>query len=437
MAPNPPLMSQLAKEISLHTETITKYIEHGKWPHPSFDADGPPHPIPEAEAEDKLSAARDALIEATKALHALAVGPTETTRFFCTNEINLVGAMQVLCKFNVPQHVPIQGDISLRGLSGKTDMGEALLSRFLRMAAANYYFSEPRPGFFAHTAWSRLLASDEKMRACIWCRHAEMVPAVAKLPDAVERFPESAEPQETAFGLAFGDTFFGYKEKNPEHMVKFGLFVDAFAGGNAVDSAESIARAYAWGQLPRGSLVVDVGGGIGHISAAIARQHAHLEFNIQDFGDLAGESSALLEQKGVSDRARFSPHNFFDPQPEAARGAAVYFLRNILHNWSDPYCHRILKPIVEAMDHGSRIVICDIVLPEPNTIPKTQEAQVRALDLIMLSMFNAKERSHEDWQELFTSVDPRLKITAVVGRPELRRDCLIEARLVQPALLSK
>lgn len=108
----------------------------------------------------------------------------------------------------------------------------------------------------------------------------------------------------------------------------------------------------------------------------------------------------------------------------------MYFLRNILHNWSDLYCRRILKPIVEAMGPDSRIIICEIVLPQPNTVPKTQEAHVRILDLVMLSMFNAKERSYEDWQALFASVDGRLKITAVVGRPEMRRDCLIEARLV-------
>ena len=428
MASDTPLLCQLAEEISLHAQTLAEHLKSNNLPQPSFDVEGPLHPIP--ETDEKLSAARDALIEATKALHSLAVGPTETTRFFCVNEINLVGAMRVLCDFNVPQHVPLQGDISLSELSAKTGLNETLLPRFLRMASTNYYFCEPRPGFIAHTAWSRPLATDEKMRACIWFRHAEMGPAVAKLAEAVEKFPESAEPQETAFGLAFGDTFFGYKEKNPEHMVKFGLFVDAFAGGNAVDSAESIARAYAWEQLPRGSLVVDVGGGIGHISAAVARQHSHLEFRIQDFGDLADESNLLLQQQGISDRVRFSPHNFFDPQPETTRGAAVYFLRNILHNWSDLYCRRILKPIVEAMEQDSRIIICDIVLPQPNTTPKTEEAQVRALDLIMLSMFNAKERSYEDWQNLLASVDDRLKITAVVGRPELRRDCLIEARMV-------
>jgi AraC-like DNA-binding protein len=428
MASTTPILSQLAEEISHNTSIVVDYLKSNNLPQPSFDPDGPSHPIP--TSDEKLSAARYALIDASKALHALAVGPAETTRLFCFNELYLLGAMQVLCHFNVPQHVPVGGEISMGELSTRTGLSEELLARFLRMAAVNYYFREPRLGFVAHTAWSKTLASDEKMRACVWFRHAEMMPSVAKLVEAVEKFPGSAEPQDAAFSLAFGDTFFDYKEKHSDHMVKFGLFVNAFASGIEADTAESIARAYAWETLPAGSLVVDVGGGRGHISTAVAQEHVHLKFQVQDFGDLAEESGLLQQTAGVSDRVQFCPHSFFDPQPESSRGAAVYFLRNIMHNWPDLYCQKILKTIVEAMGPGSRLVICDIVLPEPNTIPGTQEARVRALDLTMLSMFNAKERSYRDWQELFTSVDARLRIVAVVGRPKLGTDSLIEAQLV-------
>jgi hypothetical protein len=235
-------------------------------------------------------------------------GPAETTRLFYFNEIYLVGAMQVLCRYNVPQHVPLQGTISMLELASKTGLGEGLLARFVRMAATGYYFTEPRPGFIAHTAWSKTLATDEKMTACVWFRHTEVMSSVAKLVEAVEKHPGSAEPQDVAFTLAFGDTFFDYKKKHSDRMVKFGLYADAFASGIEADTAESIARAYAWDGLPADSLVVDVGGGIGHISAAVAREHAHLKFQIQDFGDLAEESSVLLQENGVADRVRFHTH---------------------------------------------------------------------------------------------------------------------------------
>ncbi|KAK3296330.1 O-methyltransferase-domain-containing protein [Chaetomium fimeti] len=432
MSSSTSLLLKLAEEISRNTSVIVEHLNRNDLPQPSFDADGPSHPIPEANEE--LSAARHALIEASKALHTLAVGPSETTRLFYFKDIYFVGAMQVLCHFNVPQQVPVHGEISMGELSTKTGLDKGLLARFLRMAAVNYYFTEPRPEFIAHTAWSKTLATDPKMRACVWFRHSEMMPSVAKLVEAVETYtssPEAAEPRNTAFRLAFGDTFFDYKEKHQDHMVKFGQFVDAFASGIEADTAESFARAYTWETLPAGSLVVDVGGGIGHISTAVAQKHPLLRFQVQDFGDLAEESSLLRQSAGVSDRVQFCPHNFFDPQPETSREAAVYFLRNIMHNWPDMDCRRILKPIVEVMSPDSRLVVCDIVLPEPNTTPKTQEAQVRALDIVMLSMFNAKERSYEDWQDLFTSVDSRLRITAVIGRPKLGTESLIEARLMQ------
>ncbi|KHE84643.1 S-adenosyl-L-methionine-dependent methyltransferase [Neurospora crassa] len=364
------LLTTLADEISSSATLLSSHIESRRLPWPSFSADGPRQPI--CEDNEEVSRARTALIEATRTLHALAVGPVETTKHFCLNEIYLLGAMQVLCHFEIPQN----------------------------------------------------------MRACIWFRHAEMLPAVSKLVDMVKRYPDSPEPQNTAFSLEFGDTFFGYKERHPENMVKFGQFVDAFSGGSSADSAESIARAYPWETLPNRALVVDVGGGIGHISAALAQAHPHLRFQVQDFEHLRGAAEELMESKGVKDRVEFVSHNFFDPQPEPARRAAVYFMRNIVHNWPDLYCQRILKPIAESMGPESRIVNCDIVLPEPNSVPKAQDAVTRALDLTMLSMFNAKERSFDRWKELFASADGRLEITDMVGKPRMRMDSLVEARLL-------
>jgi len=427
MASNNPPLARLADEISRNTKILVDHLNLNAIPQPSFDADGPLRtPF---ESDPAASAARIALIEATKELHILALGPEETTRFFCFNEIYLLGAMQVLCHFKVPQNVPETGDVSFPELASRTGLSEALLPRFVRMAAANYYFSELRLGFVSHTPWSRTLAHDEGMQACVWFRYAEMLPAVAKFVEMVKEYPDSPEPQDTAFRIAFGDSFFGYKEKHPEHMLKFGQFVSAFASGETADSADSIAQAYAWDLLPEGSLVVDVGGGTGHISAAISRAHPHLRFQVQDFPDPQEECISLAKHHGVSGRVSFMPHNFFDPQPSVTQGAAVFFLRNILHDWSDVYCRRILKPIAEAMGPSSHIVISDIIQPQANTILKTQDARIRALDLTMLSMFNAKERSYEDWARLFASVDSRLRITEVIGKPMMRRDNLIEVRL--------
>lgn len=81
------------------------------------------------------------------------------------------------------------------------------------------------------------------------------------------------------------------------------------------------------------------------------------------------------------------------------------------------------------MTQDSRIIIADIVQPVPNSVPKTQDSRIRALDLTMLVMFNAKERSYDDWKKLLASADNRLQITGVVGKPRMKRDSLTEVRL--------
>ncbi|KAK0637408.1 S-adenosyl-L-methionine-dependent methyltransferase [Bombardia bombarda] len=417
-------LAQLAADISSNVAVLTEYIEANKLPQPSFDADGPSHPIPDDSGD--AAVARAALIEATKALHTLAVGPSETTIYFNLPELYFVGAMGTLCHYKIPQNVPLQGSISYAELASKTGFPENLLPRFVRMAAANYYFAEPQEGFVAHSAFSKPLAIDEKKQAAIWFRHTELIPTVAKLIDMVEQFPDSSEPTETAFHMAFGGTFFGHKETHIDHMIKFGYAMDTFTSGYS-DSGEAIAKAFAWEDLPEGSLVLDIGGGTGHIAAAIAEAHPHLKFEVQDYEKLGEESKKLMASRGLSDRVGFRVHSFFEPEP--VKGAAVYFFRNIFHDWSDLYCSKFLKHVVDAMGPDSRVVICDIVVPPVNTTSKIAASRVHALDLQMWSSFNAKERSEKDWEQLIASVDSRLTIEKVIGQPKMRRDSLTVLQL--------
>jgi hypothetical protein len=57
------------------------------------------------------------------------------------------------------------------------------------------------------------------------------------------------------------------------------------------------------------------------------------------------------------------------------------------------------------------------------------DATYRCFDLAMLAIANGKERDLEDWQNLLTRVDTRLKISNVI-QPFGSAMGLIEARLV-------
>ena len=61
-------------------------------------------------------------------------------------------------------------------------------------------------------------------------------------------------------------------------------------------------------------------------------------------------------------RVDFQPHDFFSPQP--VKDASVFILKQILHDWSDPYSSRILTELRKAARDDTKLLVVDnIVAP--------------------------------------------------------------------------
>lgn len=54
-------------------------------------------------------------------------------------------------------------------------------------------------------------------------------------------------------------------------------------------------------------------------------------------------------------------HNFFNEQPHG--DTSVFFLKHVLHNWSDSSCVEILKRLRDASGESTRLVIMDSAMP--------------------------------------------------------------------------
>lgn len=159
--------------------------------------------------------------------------------------------------------------------------------------------------------------------------------------------------------------------------------------------------------------VFQVGGNASATSIALAKAFPALRCIIQDLkAPINTARSKLLELPAdVSKRIEPHEHDFFTPQP--VKGADVYLLRMILHDWKDSEAVKILKQLVDAAKPDSRILIMDMVLPTPGSASRTLEAALRQKDLAMLHTFNAKEREVEDWQSVLQKADARLEIRAI------------------------
>ncbi|KAI0084943.1 hypothetical protein BDY19DRAFT_466740 [Irpex rosettiformis] len=202
------------------------------------------------------------------------------------------------------------------------------------------------------------------------------------------------------FNVAFNTKmrYFEWLEKS-ENAFRLKRFGKAMTGTAGWEVPGSVITAFPWHELPRRSVVVDVGGGIGSASMLLANAFPHLRFVIQDRPPVVEMGSAAWRARYPeildSGRAVFQPHDFFKPQPpfpatlncelltqesesasetegcetigrhgsERSAPPSVFLMRVITHDWPDSYVTRILLRLRQAAGANTRLVLADFVLP--------------------------------------------------------------------------
>ena len=104
----------------------------------------------------------------------------------------------------------------------------------------------------------------------------------------------------------------------------------------------------------------------------------------------------------------------------------------MLHDWPDSHALLILKALVPALKNGARILVSDSVIPPAGVLNAQDEKFVRYLDMQMLVLHNARERSEEDFKNLFEQADPRIKYQRVWRKGEsFAASTILEAKFVE------
>ncbi|KAG6013715.1 hypothetical protein E4U41_005009, partial [Claviceps citrina] len=132
-----------------------------------------------------------------------------------------------------------------------------------------------------------------------------------------------------------------------------------------------------------------MGGNQGYISMAIAEQFPSLSFQVQDLPGLRSDKTQAQVPAHLAGRVVLTTHDFFDEQTAVAD---AYLFRHIFHAFPDRAVVRILRQLVPALRPGARVIIHDVVLPPPGTVPPTEERTSRLLDVLMKTVCNGRER---------------------------------------------
>jgi hypothetical protein len=209
--------------------------------------------------------------------------------------------------------------------------------------------------------------------------------------------------------------------KYPNRLRNFQL------GCAYTDGAFLVVGMYDFGALaspnddPSRPLLIDIGGGAGQAIADIVKAFPALDpkrFILQDLEPVINHANAA----GVLPKeSKAMITDFWQEQP--IKNAKAYFLRRVLHDYSDKKCIELLKRTCDAMGDDSVVLISEMVLPR-----KVDEVNLSAaaMDNFMFTL-GGKERTEEGFKTILEGAGfEMVKIHRIDER--LATGCLIEGR---------
>ncbi|PWY82520.1 S-adenosyl-L-methionine-dependent methyltransferase [Aspergillus eucalypticola CBS 122712] len=378
-------IGRLASIISRAAATIeVSLTERGDFPEASAVGSG---------SKEVLAAKADAIDACMELLDQLQ-GPSK-----CMIPLWNGASLQAISRHHIANHVPIHGEISYQDLARASGVPVNELKQYIRFAIIHHrLFIEKRNGYVSHSAGSRSLLEDPGAIAGV-SQLDEWYSAFSRTVDAMDQFP-GHKPNETGYALSHGNqSIFDYLSDRPAKAKQFADAMQFYTVAIPEASPSFFLQGYPWGDLPRGSVVVDVGGSDGHVGRLIAQRYQHINVVVQDLEYAAADfQAAAKEDRNI----RFDAHDFFSPQTVVAD---VYLFRWVLMNWADEYVVRILQQLVPSLRPGAKVLVNESLCPESGSLPLATERYIRWMDLLMLGVYKSRLRDKEDWDALFKQAD--------------------------------
>ena len=423
-------LEKLAETCLAAAKSIKSFLADNGHKPMSFDQNGPSS-FPQAPPEVQL--ARLTMKEAAHRLKALVSEPEDCvtndiypTAGYCRPrcehhsdypQIHTNAALRYVFQYGIAKAVPLNSTISYDDLASKQGLDAGQLKQNLRKLMVNAIFCEPQESQVGHTASSKTL-----LNPLIHSYNAflvnETIGYASKNIETLDKFGHgNHEPNKAMYNYHCNTDkiMYNHLEEVPEVRERFSNLMGYTAMLPAL-SRDHIVAGFDWTALGKGS-VVDLAGNLGQCSVSIAQANPLLSIVVQDLPQIVKASqdpASSFIPANLKSQISFQVHDFWQPQTAKAD---VYFMRMIMHLFSDKLCIKILRNTVAAMKTGSRIVIMDQVLPPVGGFPRPIEEFMRAQDMQMMTLTNAKERDYEQWVDLVKRTDSRLKLKNVVTPP--------------------
>ncbi|MCX8958191.1 methyltransferase [Erwinia psidii] len=138
-----------------------------------------------------------------------------------------------------------------------------------------------------------------------------------------------------------------------EWVVKFTKAMHSHSLMGAVMLAKKMA-------LLTGSRFLDVGGGSGCFSIALAQQNPSVKFTIADLPLVCETAKEYVKKYGLTAQVdTLNIDMFKSPLP---KGYDTVFLSNILHDWNEAQRNELLSKIKQSLGRGKKIMIYEALI---------------------------------------------------------------------------
>jgi O-methyltransferase domain len=270
------------------------------------------------------------------------------------------------------------------------------LYRLLRLLCSIGVFTEIQPDSFAQTPLSECLRTGVPGSMRSWLRMIGLKTRYHTHAEAIY----SIKTGEPAFKRVTGMEFFDYLAAHPDEGEIFNQAMNDM--GQVV--AAAVAQSYDFSGIGR---IIDVGGGLGTLIAAILQKYPEMTGILFDSPHVAERARESIASACLAHRCEVAGGDFFKSVPA---GCDAYLLRWIIHNWDYERAITILSNCRQAMGERSRLLLLESVIPTGNEFH-----QGKFLDYIMLTTHYGQERTEEEYDSLLREADLRLNRVVPTG----------------------
>jgi SAM-dependent methyltransferase len=312
--------------------------------------------------------------------------------------------LYIAVKLRIPDRLAA-GPRTAADLARELAVNEDALFRVLRTLASLGVFEQPAARTFSNNTASSMLRSGtpgSMYEMALWMSDPLHFQVYADAMHSVQTGKPAAEK-------TFGMPVFEYFPKHPEESEIFNNAMTMFSG----TVIPAVLDVYDFGGI---NTLVDVAGGHGRVLTSILQKYPAMQGVLFDLEHVLAGARAVIKDLGLENRCRALSGDFFKAVPQ---GGDAYIMKHIIHDWDDERAALILKNIREAMKPGGRVILLEAVVT-----PGSQPDFAKIIDLEMLLMPGGRERTEQEFRDLFAGAG--FELTRVI--PTKSPLSVIEAR---------